>query len=560
MVPEATVTTPPDTAMNAVKNGSLPLASAPLFLAAKMVPKSEIKDLAQGTASDLPMLPGPVEGPTSVPIPAPLLPASGPDPALPLPEFLPPDFAAGPRSSKDLPQRVSFADANPAVIGNDSVVRERATQPGTSRSEPMSPTAMLPSIGLAGEVRLPLSENAAQVPTILQQIVGNHPELPVTRSMLRSAIETALRGQMAPLSLTDVPSAETVTVGMPHQPVASDLLGRLAEDPAANGLPLSSGGLAIASVVDWISSLPIATVPDPVSAEAELSLVPIRPYPVLLPEAVVPSGPFAPAFAGAGAALPVMPGLSFPLVVPITAGTSAPWAHDGGNLDLDLPPTNKGDGVVEEVPLPKRSPIPGGENANSAKSLPAPLEVASLEVAVDLPVNSAESEGWDLPISQYAGLAMPHAPMSQAAAATSVSHLAARMAEALVHRPNGATEFALAPEELGRVQFTVHTDAQNPDRVILYLSFDRPETMDLFRRHADQLAEAMRSAGFSGADIGFGSSARGGDTGQSADHGQIGNGASAQPSGSDDGVHVLDGKPRPTDRLSALGSGLDLRL
>jgi hypothetical protein len=68
------------------------------------------------------------------------------------------------------------------------------------------------------------------------------------------------------------------------------------------------------------------------------------------------------------------------------------------------------------------------------------------------------------------------------------------------------TEIALSPDELGHVRVTLQTDSQNPDRMIVMLSFERAETLDLFRRHADQLAEALRNAGYSGVNIGFGQS------------------------------------------------------
>jgi hypothetical protein len=47
---------------------------------------------------------------------------------------------------------------------------------------------------------------------------------------------------------------------------------------------------------------------------------------------------------------------------------------------------------------------------------------------------------------------------------------------------------------------------------VVLLSFERPETLDLFRRHADQLAEALRNAGFANVDIGFGHSGHGGNS------------------------------------------------
>jgi len=84
--------------------------------------------------------------------------------------------------------------------------------------------------------------------------------------------------------------------------------------------------------------------------------------------------------------------------------------------------------------------------------------------------------------------------------------LAAQLAGTLVHRADRQTDVAFSPEELGHVRLTMQADAQNPDRIVVMLTFDRPETLDLFRRHADQLADALREAGYSGADISFGRS------------------------------------------------------
>lgn len=95
------------------------------------------------------------------------------------------------------------------------------------------------------------------------------------------------------------------------------------------------------------------------------------------------------------------------------------------------------------------------------------------------------------------------------AAQPPVPQLATRLVEMLVHSGNGVTEFSLSPDELGQVRVTLQADAQNPDRMVVMLVFDRQETLDLFRRHADQLADALRAAGYSGVDIGFGQSGTG---------------------------------------------------
>lgn len=96
--------------------------------------------------------------------------------------------------------------------------------------------------------------------------------------------------------------------------------------------------------------------------------------------------------------------------------------------------------------------------------------------------------------------------------ATALPQLAAQLVQALSYRADGTTEIALSPDELGHVRVTLQTDALNPDRLVVMLNFERPETLDLFRRNADQLAEALRDSGFTGADISFGRSDGGDDS------------------------------------------------
>jgi hypothetical protein len=83
---------------------------------------------------------------------------------------------------------------------------------------------------------------------------------------------------------------------------------------------------------------------------------------------------------------------------------------------------------------------------------------------------------------------------------------------------DGSTEIALAPEELGKVRLQFQTDALNPERLVVVLTFDRPETMDLFRRHAADLTETLRAAGYGEARLDFGQSGQGqgGDSGLAA--------------------------------------------
>ncbi|WP_304617518.1 flagellar hook-length control protein FliK [Paracoccus sp. (in: a-proteobacteria)] len=63
----------------------------------------------------------------------------------------------------------------------------------------------------------------------------------------------------------------------------------------------------------------------------------------------------------------------------------------------------------------------------------------------------------------------------------------------------GVTEIALSPDELGRVSISV----SGQDRPVIVIMAERPETLDLLRRNADQLGAELRDAGLDGSALSF---------------------------------------------------------
>ncbi|WP_149587186.1 flagellar hook-length control protein FliK [Tabrizicola flagellatus] len=104
-------------------------------------------------------------------------------------------------------------------------------------------------------------------------------------------------------------------------------------------------------------------------------------------------------------------------------------------------------------------------------------------------------------------------PASQAAASSPVflpvPQVATQVAAVLRRTAGGAAELSLAPIELGRVRLRIEPDARDPDRLLILINVERPETLELFRRHAAELAEAIRSAGYAGSSIDFGQQGQG---------------------------------------------------
>ena len=133
--------------------------------------------------------------------------------------------------------------------------------------------------------------------------------------------------------------------------------------------------------------------------------------------------------------------------------------------------------------------------------------------------------------------------------AAPIPQVASQLKGVLVRNSNSMTELALAPEELGRVRVWMEPDSANPDRMVIQISIERPETLELFRRHAGELADAIRTAGYSGADIGFGHDGSKGNP----DHGS--RSPPAPPSFPFDEAGQIE-----ATRMLPVGASLDLRL
>lgn len=79
---------------------------------------------------------------------------------------------------------------------------------------------------------------------------------------------------------------------------------------------------------------------------------------------------------------------------------------------------------------------------------------------------------------------------------------ARQVAVALSASPDGLVEIALDPAELGPVRVGL---AAGDGTMTVHVSAERPETLDLFRRHADLLARELREAGYGDVSFRFGS-------------------------------------------------------
>ncbi|PYE84565.1 flagellar hook-length control protein FliK [Pseudoroseicyclus aestuarii] len=176
---------------------------------------------------------------------------------------------------------------------------------------------------------------------------------------------------------------------------------------------------------------------------------------------------------------------------------------------------------------------------------------AVLPEATALPDPAAEPLEAGLLRPETAG--MPRVDIAQAPR-PEARPLAQQLSAALPQPEGTPTEIALDPEELGRVRMSLVTTG---DSLTLVMQAERPETADLMRRHAAELAAELRDLGFGQVDLSFGGSAR-----DRPDRGDGPTPDSARPAGeAPEGrtaQHPAGATSPPPGRGAA--TGLDLRL
>ena len=110
-------------------------------------------------------------------------------------------------------------------------------------------------------------------------------------------------------------------------------------------------------------------------------------------------------------------------------------------------------------------------------------------------------------------------------------------------------ELILEPAELGRMRFDI---VSHGDQLQVTLAAERPETLVLLRRHADDLRQEFRAAGMDAGTLSF------------SQWGQSGQGSAkpdpAADNAADDTTHPVLSEPIPVPRPRVAGAGLDLRL
>ncbi|MGJ8626828.1 MAG: flagellar hook-length control protein FliK [Sulfitobacter sp.] len=130
-------------------------------------------------------------------------------------------------------------------------------------------------------------------------------------------------------------------------------------------------------------------------------------------------------------------------------------------------------------------------------------------------------------------------------------HIARQLADVMRHAPSRPVEITLNPDELGRVRLSM---TQSEQGIVFNVLAERPETLDLMRRHIEQLAQEFRSMGYEDIAFSFSSAEQGSSDGE---------GEQQQPAISQhkEQDHKSDGLQSTQIHLSdGAKNGLDLRL
>ncbi len=187
------------------------------------------------------------------------------------------------------------------------------------------------------------------------------------------------------------------------------------------------------------------------------------------------------------------------------SAASAPPPSPIATIAPQPPPTETRPKTTEpekpDAPLATRQPDPPPRTAQTP--FPARSEVTQFSASSALPdaarpelAAPAETLKFDL-TSQPGTPPRPDPAFSRPEVPAQVSRQLVQIAGQAM---DGPVELALNPEELGRVSLKVTSGEAG---IGVAITAERPETLELMRRHIDQLARDFREMGFSGATFSF---------------------------------------------------------
>ncbi len=165
-------------------------------------------------------------------------------------------------------------------------------------------------------------------------------------------------------------------------------------------------------------------------------------------------------------------------------------------------PRSQNEEIAPDIPAHKSAPDLG------TKTMPAPETVRQTPLPwVATPVAYSVEQEAERPILDDFGFRVVEQVSSTSGDLKPQAHMRGaevprmilvQIAEVVRQQPDRPVELTLSPEELGRLRMSFQSEGAS---MHIVLSFERPDTLDLMRRHIDQLAQDMREFGMS--DVSF---------------------------------------------------------
>ncbi|KEJ91056.1 flagellar hook-length control protein FliK [Sulfitobacter donghicola] len=397
------------------------------------------------------------------------------------------------------------ASLKPNPPQTEPVVQQRAVQPQphitTESAQPVSLQTPLPaSVSDSIETTPPqfaLSEKSnaehATMPTLTRDSFG--PARADLSQKLTEGIDAQVKSAIPPVKAGEsVPRPSAPSIGTPVTTFTS--------------APSSASIIPSASVeVDQLTAtVTVPSTPSAIAVPPSVSVAPLQPVTVGKPTArdsmIAPDST-----------------VSMDEVEPLPAFVKTSPQMQVGASAPETPTTSIGLSNTNSDPL------------FSATLTAEPLELASWETVRSTQQNSTVVSRTDLP-----------------------SQVARQLAEALPQASQRPVEIALSPEELGRVRMSVLTEE---NIITISIHAERNDTLDLMRRHIDQLGQNFRNMGYEEINIEFGNDTESGSFKDQPSSSKEGDATKAKASSAP--ANSID-EPATDPTISAPNSGVDIRL
>lgn len=240
--------------------------------------------------------------------------------------------------------------------------------------------------------------------------------------------------------------------------------------------------------------------------------------------------------------------------MPITAGRAPKEMAERPPREMTLPQASTRDSLLPGLTNPRAMVLPPAPSPAVAAS---PVMVAQRSVEADKPGGVIIAEDASLDLTSPSGTVERSLATSQPATATATAapfsagvetarHIANQIAVAVINQKGQTTEIALNPEELGRVRMTMTTVDLT---ITLNIMTERPETMDLMRRHIETLTQEFRALGYDNVAFSFGDG-----------HDAASSGGQGESDSADTMVDADTTETTTTQERGTTSSALDMRL